>query len=50
LFYRKAHISTAVATSIELLINLDAVTIIKLIIKQFGLNYLLKYVILLSVL
>jgi hypothetical protein len=48
LFYKKARISSAVATSIELLVNLDAITIIKLIIKKFGLDYLLKYVIILS--
>jgi hypothetical protein len=50
LFYRKAHIPSAVASTIELLVNLDAITIIKMIIKQFGLNYLLKYVVVLSLL
>jgi hypothetical protein len=29
---------------------MDVITIIKLIIKQFGLNYLLKYILILSVL
>jgi hypothetical protein len=50
LFYRKAHIPSAVVSTIELLVNLDAITIIQMIIKQFGLNYLMKYVVILSVL
>ncbi len=44
------RVPSAIATSIELLVNLDAITIIKIIIKQFGLNYLLKYIFILSML
>jgi len=47
--YKKAHLSTALITSIEFIINLDIITIIELIIKRFGMTYLLKYIFLLSI-
>jgi hypothetical protein len=48
-FYKKAHVSTALITSIEFIINLNALTIIEHIIKRFGMTYLLKYIFLLSI-
>ena len=35
-------------STIEFVINLNTLTIIKLIIKRFGMTYLLKYIFLLS--
>lgn len=50
IFYKKAHISSAVVSTIEFIVNLDALTIIKIIIKKYGMNYLLNYIFLIGLL
>lgn len=48
MFYKKAHISTAIVSSVEFIINLNVWSIIQIIIKKYGFAYLSKYIILLS--
>jgi hypothetical protein len=50
MLYKRAHISTAVVSSVEFIINLNVWSIIQIIIKKYGMTYLLKYIFLLSML
>lgn len=49
MFYKKAHISTTIVTSVEFIVNLNVWSVIQIIIKKYGFTYLAKYIFLLSI-